>query len=891
MQNLFIYVSKKANKMSAERRQFGVRTARTFNQERDVRGDDGLWGRTPSAEDIGPITQEFVGYDKAYGFDFEALDKGDLSFCVDALRQARYEHLISLLDRKVETAFLRDVKKTLPQVLSEVEVPAYQRFNDETLVAKQMTWDQLNEERDAMRRKIRKARVRVSDELWEDIGSMGRGKGKLSYRELTVGELDEIGRRVELETALRKAEKKLTRKTRESGFRVPLRIIPPEKLWGLCGEDDLGKLQLTDIGKVITTLYRCPYRFPELSLFLIGGIARKALGIKPKAKTREQLSVYSHMIRHVWHILKHPEKAEIKLPPADIDFLAVAGTGQFDLEEAKRVLYRNVFEKSSGGKIDVKQSSQRSDLGKLDMGTRRFARFDEEAPPGKIRTIEEEFLLAELFCPPFEGKYGPENGLLPYAMASSRSMDVSILLIPHYHEQEKSLLLWGVALDFFDGLQDARREHRVHWQGHSYLPSYYPFPELVFSMKSLADMFWRWRYLFRTLPWEDRIPIMHSVLRDRLTAEQLESGTIKNFLARETQEYITNDIIYFLARKAREKSDGWGTERQRAKMAIAFVKEDLPLAFNGDPLATTIRCLPASETDAEIDTEESPMYSWGVFDKKGFFPELGKFLEEKVSAEDGRRAKRKKLLLERMKKCPHGGAVSVEKSGWQEFLDFLFEQTGYDANKIESARKVARLLTPIVYPWKWENFVQECLLKLKDERFDNVFVRATHRERILPILEKTDLPLTAVEIARRINIRLAWNASPSAIGYALKKMEEAGEVRRFGGTRKTYADGQPIRQGGGGSRNWWIGADRYPEFENDIRFMSPRQKILALLSEEGLNASQLEAATGLCNTTCTGALRLLVSKGRVHKVREKRPGDSQAISYYYKAVEESEESI
>lgn len=539
-------------------------------------------------------------------------------------------------------------------------------------------------------------------------------------------------------------DERMKAQMRGFSFGISFRVIPPEELWGICGRREKGSgLSLTDIGRGIVALSNT---FPSLSLFLIGGIAREVTGSKPRSKRRDHLPLYSFQTLYLRRQIAGERwppfpKKEIPLPSADIDLLAVAGENPPTLEEIREVLAKEAFLRQASGKVEVLPSRRRPGFVRVDFGVHWWLKLIVEEEREEHFYLKKELLLGQIFYPPLKGKYHSQYPLLPFLMSKTRA-DTPVLLVPI--KQAEGTLVWGVEMDFFRGWQFRKRP--FFWKNQPFFPAHYPFPQIVFPKEDPAESLFNLGHRIRSWPWQNEIPIIRSPGESYLTDDQIDKGAIKVSLAQETQEYLTYQVIYPLTKLARENPSVLGTESQRKEMAISLL-EDIAAGLDGDPLATTVRCLRAGVRDEEL----SPPWviGLGIFDEDGFFPELGQFLEEETPL-----GKRREVLIRRMKECPHGG---VERRGWQEFLNFLFEQTGGDA------KKVAFLLTPIFYPDNWQGFVRDHLLKV-DARFIHALERIPCQELILLVLERTERPLTAREIAEILQ--------PNIKGISVEKISE-----------------------------------------------------------------------------------------------------------------------
>ncbi|KKP86935.1 MAG: hypothetical protein UR89_C0010G0006 [Candidatus Roizmanbacteria bacterium GW2011_GWA2_35_8] len=395
-----------------------------------------------------------------------------------------------------------------------------------------------------------------------------------------------------------------------------IKVFPPEKLFGLCASDG-SSWKLTDFGEAVKDL-NARWK-DDLSLFLYGGRARETSDLVSRYRKREILPIKT---------LRIPAIDSIDdIGKCDYDYLGVASLNGPTLEGIERRLQKvGVFQERKGGWVRKKTSTRRNGFSRVELGVHGYIWQDEM---GKYR-LKKPSSLGHIFYPGLNGNYERENLLIPFLMEDGPTVDIPIRLISHHHKEENQDMLWGLGLDFFNGYEQLSkpRLNRQSWLGQRYSVAFYPFPEITFSSNSLQQQVFEFFYALRTWPWVGQQPIIIS--SDLPMEHQLDDPiNIKRFLSKRTQDFVTSQIIYPLARKMNNDKGELGTQGQRLEFGISAV-EDISNALDGDPIATILRILPANQcfTEDPVFKTNTNIHSFGVIDKDGLFPELGSTLNK-----------------------------------------------------------------------------------------------------------------------------------------------------------------------------------------------------------------------------------------------------------------------
>ena len=650
-----------------------------------------------------------------------------------------------------------------------------------------------------------------------------------------------------------------------SDFVQNVRVIPPESLFGLCAVD-VQRLALTDIGKAIVILKD---EWPDLNLFLYHGRARESAGTKPRRLTRYVLPAKSYRIPLLQNMIRQrdrllhmsPQKdVGFRFPESDFDFLACSGTGGPTLDDIARLLQAEVFKRNKGGWADVRQSSRRTGFKRVEFGISGSFWWDRDLD--RIHKVGRTS-LGHLFYPAYKGVYEPHNLLLPFLMESAR-VDIPVLLVPHYDRQEDKLILWGLAVDFWGGIQDLAR-HRLEsqkWLNSTYSLALYPFREISFPQESPQQLLFDLGYAFRTWPWGAKYPVMRSLNMPVpfLTDEQLEDPiTVRKYLPKQTQEFLTDHVVRYLHNLASNNRDLLGSREQRLEAGLSFL-EDIVQALDGDSIATFLRLLPAGMSitknsgkvfgvDFGVD-----IYGIGVLDRVGLLPKIGELLANSETLD-----MIKKLILSEVYKVEFPSEGHTDKKGRKLFFDFLFQLAENDPFK------VFQMLQPV---WctdrEWKKIVNNNLVRLVelDERFGRI-KRVALPQRILQALNTESRPMTTTELAGFLG------KAPSQIFSILQRMEERGTVIRFGGHRGERGTGRK-GLGVGGFRAYFCLASQAEQFANQIKFLSAQEKIIVIMREQSrpLMFKDLAGLTGMNSQTVSEAMKILEREGRVQSEKK-----------------------
>jgi len=565
-----------------------------------------------------------------------------------------------------------------------------------------------------------------------------------------------------------------------------MKVIPPDKLYGLAAPLNLfpeSMWMMTDFGRAIHVLKN---NYPDLYLFLYAGRARESEGTKSRYFRRDILPEKSYRLQ----VLSSGEETL----NTDFDFLAVTSSVTPNNRQIARLLQEKVFRKSIGNFAEVKQGTSRPGFERVDFGIPGALEHDEE---GILRLVKSTS-FGHVFFPGFEGVYNQNNPLLPFLMANAR-VDIPILLIPH-RGRDGPVMIWGLAVDFFRGFEDVARSRLMQqlWLGHHFSVAFYPFPEFTFPIRFPQQLFFNLRYLFRTIAWGDKQLIVRT--NYPTLEEDLHNSKLKD-LARATQFYLTNHVIYSLAFEAAADKYFMGTFEQRLRSGFSLL-EDIAMALDGDPIATILRLLPAghcfTEKEQVFDTNVN-IYGLGIIDKKGIWPVLGQRIEENPELEKRLVSRLKAfiemmnleekinvltnliLTLERNEKIRPGSVdtdrlsklsqrkdlYSVLKKyildkepslkniefGRKLFFDFLFEIAGGDPTK------VLELLRPVWCSEKdWGDICKrkryiEGLIEI-DDRFRKLRPLSERNiKRTKDVMTSFNQPFTLLDVANRYELR------------------------------------------------------------------------------------------------------------------------------------------
>lgn len=625
-----------------------------------------------------------------------------------------------------------------------------------------------------------------------------------------------------------------------------VRVIPPKDLFNLSAYDHTNTLVLTDIGRMVLTLKK---EWPDLSTFLIAGSARESAGTKPLDLKREKLSARFSQLPSLWREMRRNDSLSL----TDSDFLLSAPSGSPSLSQIAQLLATTILTRYKKGWAIVKKSSRR-DFERVEFGGAGQQRYNRETDDF---TAIPRTSLGHLFYAGFEGRHDPSNLLIPALMENAR-VGIPILLIPHFHEKENKTMLWGLAVDFFGGYQDVERNESINqkWLTEPSSYAYYPFPEMAFPQRSPQQSLFLLGYYLRTWPWNRLQPIMRSSNRSPLTETLLNAvGNLRRELAKETQEFLTEHAIHFLNKTAEENREQLGTPGQRVEAGISLI-EDIMHALDGDSIATMLRLLPAgvcfTNDEKNKHSFETDIYGLGIFDEQGLFPRLGELLHDENNLN-----RLHSMILRQTTKTIHPEGTDKGVPDRKLLLDFLFEITNNNANA------VVKLFQPA---WcndkEWKQVVDSYKERLVaiDQRFNSLSKeqRVLLSERVIEILQQAQRPMSAKEIAEILKASKPDTPAIQHVFATMQRLEEKEEVVvRFGGSR-----GGGI--GTGGHRIWFCHRDFAENFRRDLRFMTPREKILTILENNaGLNIQQLAETSELSKEVVSAAMKLLKQEGIV----------------------------
>ena len=420
----------------------------------------------------------------------------------------------------------------------------------------------------------------------------------------------------------------------EKAIMPNIRVIPPEKMNGLCAPINIdepieSQLTLTHMGKAILSLmdHRSGINVnPEydrrsgMSMFYIAGRASEANEFKPQHRRWGELSEKSYRIP----ILRGSEHidAEGNLRN-DFDFLIASPKkpGGYSIRvgysEIVRSLKRSEYKKQFQGDAEEKESKRRSGFNRVELTS-----------INKRRAIS----LGHIFGPGFKGQYNTSNRLLPFLMEGSR-VDIPVLIVPYYHENE-GWIFWGLAVDFFGGLQDVAK-HRLKkqlWGGREYSHAFYPSPDVAFSQEVPQELLFHLGRDFRNYAFGDKHPIMGSPHMSPISEEQLDNVDNLNSLYKQTQEYLSNHVIFPFSQSMQIDRSRLGYRSQRLEFGISLL-EDITKGLEGDPIVSILRLLPSGVSLTQNPQDflsDVSIYGFGIFDKKGLFPELGRLLDDRA---------------------------------------------------------------------------------------------------------------------------------------------------------------------------------------------------------------------------------------------------------------------
>jgi len=664
---------------------------------------------------------------------------------------------------------------------------------------------------------------------------------------------------------IRAEVEKSIRRVAENGYFpeeiIPtIRVIPPEKLFGLCAPINLeepikSQLVLTDFGKAIHSLIdrrsgldaRPEFdRRTGISMFYIAGKARESAETKPSYRNYDRLSEKAYRISVIREGIGKDNQKNLH---SDFDFLVVAPKkpGGYSMitsyEQIVRSLNNDSYRRDNYGRAEVKTSDRRPGFKRVELST--------------INMRRREY-LGHIFGPAFKGTYAPENRLLPFLMESARA-DIPVLLIPYHHKGDGGWMFWGLAVDFFGGYQDVAR-HRLEqqsWLNREYSIALYPFPKITFPLDSPQELLFNLGYAFRTWAWGDKQPIMRLPHKPPITEDQLDKVENLDYLSRETQQFMTEQVIYPLSKMLRENNHRLGTGNQRVEFGMSLI-EDIVVGLNGDPIATILRMLPPGvlgKSDHTYFDEKTNIYGFGIFDEKGLFPELGRLLTDRT-------------ILNKLKKeiFEHDENLERVKDGWGNkasgkslLFNFLFEQA--EGNSL----KALDLLRPV---WcnaeEWKTMMDKNFTRLTalDERFGIKVDKVSASEQVLKAVMTLQSPITAAEIS-------AQSGKPiGTVFRVLSDLADHGELVRLGG-QKTKNE---IEQGGlgtGGFKSWFctpVVNKKLVESGDIFPYLSPREKVVYVLGKtSGYTVKELMETTLLSVSVIYAVLKILEEEGKAER--------------------------
>ncbi len=666
---------------------------------------------------------------------------------------------------------------------------------------------------------------------------------------------------------IRAEVEKSIRRVAENGYFpegvIPtIRVIPPEKLFGLCAPLSLeepikSQLVLTDFGKAIHSLIDRWSRLdarPEfdrrtgISMFYIAGKARESAETKPSYRNYARLAEKAYRISVIREGIGKDNQKNLH---SDFDFLVVTPKkpGGYSMitsyEQIARSLNNDSYRRVKYGQAEVKTSDRRPGFKRVELSTVNMRRRE---------------YLGHIFGPAFKGTYAPENRLLPFLMESARA-DIPVLLIPDYHKGDGGWMFWGLAVDFFGGYQDVAR-HRLEqqsWLNREYSMALYPFPEITFPLESPQELLFNLGYAFRTWAWGDKQPIMRLPHMPPITEDQLDKIDNIGSLSKETQIFLAEHVIYPLSKMLRENNRYLGSGSQRVEFGMSLI-EDIVVGMNGDPIATLLRLLPAGITLTKNPQDflaNIDVYGFGIFDKNGLFPEFGKLLADRVILNN--------LKNEIFKYQDNSERVKEGRgnpaTGKSLLFNFLFEQA--EAN----SSKALELLRPV---WcsaeEWKTMMDKNMSRLMaiDKRFGLKPDKEFLSQRILQLLTTQARPVTAKELG------VLLGKPQASVFHALDVLASRGDIEQLGG-KKAKSETDQRGLGSGGFKSYYCSHDVYKtitENRDILRFMSPQGRVTYVMNEslEPMTIVELKEITQLSGGTIGAVLKRLEVEGKVEKV-------------------------
>lgn len=494
-------------------------------------------------------------------------------------------------------------------------------------------------------------------------GLAHQGKGKISSNSLTFG-LEKAGFGY-LSMLLDKKEEKvilrnisqqvISAKDRVKQFdfnlgkgKIEITFIPSKLLIGIYTKDE-AKIELSNTGKILRAIHK---RFSQLEIginfFLTSGSVDEITRDKPSHKRNGKDSNF-----------------------IDNDLVAVVHNQNVS-EELINSLIRLDIPNEKDLESEVKHSCWR-----------HFT---------IVEIRDNGISKAQIAFPENNGFYQPNLTFLEFAM--SRRNCPHILLIPTNNPEG----FVGALIDFFperksyNHVSYRQKDRFGKSKRQSLKPIIYHWPTLAFPTLSIAEALYHFLHEFRTWTWGDQLPLADFGKRGKFQWKQLlcridyqKREVVKN-MSRQLSEWFATEIIYPIARNPSLIIK----EAESLKIVSNRLLTALERGFDGDPSLGLIRSLSRGENPTNL-----PAYGTGVIDPKGFFPELYEFLHT------GDRLGR---LIELMAETEAGPAMK----GWPTFLNFLYQETGYDI------RYLVRLLNPSfcsmeIYPTPVEDFIKKDL--------------------------------------------------------------------------------------------------------------------------------------------------------------------------------------
>lgn len=635
-----------------------------------------------------------------------------------------------------------------------------------------------------------------------------------------------------------------------------IKVIPPEDLFGICAPVGPVISQLTDFGKAIKSLKD---KWEDLSIFLYHGRARDSAGTKPTYRIRDKFKEKTYRIPSLQTLMiKDPTGEKI---PSDFDLLGVAPTGSRNnffpptYEYIVRKFRQEIFSTKNSGWANVVESARRTGFTRVDFGTLGRHLIN---TIGKVVPIKRES-FGHLFGPAFKENYDLQHLLLPFLMESSR-IDIPVLLVPHFDKVRSEWMFWGVAVDFFGGFQDVegKRLGKQSWMGREFLEAQYPFPENTFPLESVQQLVFNLGYALRTWAWDDKQPVIHSQGAPSLSDEQLENpNVVRHTLklqSKDTQQYLTKQVIFPLSRALKEKNTRLGSESQRLEFGISLL-EDIVVGLNGDPIATLLRLLPAGVSFTRNDTDffntNTDIYGLGIFDENGLFPEIGKLLSDKSMLNNLKdRIFKFQETVERVKE---GWGNNSNASNKGLFFNFLFDLAGGDSSK------ALELIRPV---WcsqlEWEKLLSgkntKRLIAI-DKRFGQEITNISMSKRILEIMSLQESPISLQTLRSQFE-----ESSRTKLNDELDKLMKIGTLTCFGG-----------ELGEGESKVWISTPTIVKDFKENGRifqYLTPLEKVIKVLlkSSKPMTIDELKETTHLNTSIMRTVLRELEYEGEIELV-------------------------